>query len=210
MSNLLVPGVFAAGCLAGLTLNVLDVSIPDLHGISIYILYALMLQVGISIGSSDNCSQILRTMRPKHLLIPLATVIGTLSFSAVVGLLLSKWSIADCLAVGSGMGYYSLSSILIVQLKSPSMGLQLATELGTIALLANIFRELFALMSAPWLRRHFGKLAPISAAGVTSVDVALPTIMRISGSEMVPIAIFHGLLIDMSVPFFISLFCSIS
>ena len=89
------------------------------------------------------------------------------------------------------------------------MGVQLATELGTIALLANIFRELFALMGAPIFRRYFGKLAPISAAGVTSVDVALPTIMRTSGSEMVPIAIFHGLLIDISVPFFISIFCNL-
>ena len=29
--------------------------------------------------------------------------------------------------------------------KEPSIGLQLATELGTIALLANIFREMMAL-----------------------------------------------------------------
>lgn len=209
MSNLLIPGIFAAGCIAGILLSGLDFTLPDMHGISLYALYALMLQVGFSIGCGDDCSRILRTMRPKHLLIPAATIAGTLTFSAAVGLLLSQWSVADCLAVGCGMGYYSLASILIVQLKTPSIGLQLATELGTIALLANIFRELFALMGAPLFRRYFGKLAPISAAGVTSVDVALPTIMRTSGSEMVPIAIFHGLLIDISVPFFISLFCNL-
>jgi len=39
------------------------------------------------------------------------------------------------------------------------------------------------------------------------MDVILPVITRYSGKEMVPIAIFHGLLIDMSVPFFVSLFC---
>ena len=89
------------------------------------------------------------------------------------------------------------------------MGVQLATALGALALLANIFRELFALIGAPLFRRYFGKLAPISVAGVTSVDVALPSIMRVSGSEMVPIAIVHGLLIDVSVPFFISFFCGL-
>ena len=209
MINLSIPGIFAAGCITGMLLGSIDVTLPDLHNISLYVLYALMLQVGFSIGCSDDCSKILRTMRPKYLLIPAATVAGTLTFSAAVGLMLSRWSVADCLAVGCGMGYYSLSSILIVQLKTPSMGVQLATELGTIALLANIFRELFALMGAPIFRRYFGKLAPISAAGVTSVDVALPTIMRTSGSEMVPIAIFHGLLIDISVPFFISIFCNL-
>ena len=66
---------------------------------------------------------------------------------------------------GYGFAYYSLSSILITQFKEPSIGLQLATELGTIALLANIFREMMALLGAPPIRKYFGKLAPISAAG---------------------------------------------
>ncbi len=209
MSNMLVPSVFAAGCLVGFLLDGIGVSFSGLGDVSLYVLYALMLQVGFSIGNSDNFAKVLRSLRPKYLLIPIATVTGTLLFSAAVSFLLSRWSIADCLAVGSGMGYYSLSSILIVQLKTPSLGLRLATELGTIALLANIFRELLALVGAPLFRRYFGKFAPISVAGVTSVDVALPTIMRTSGSEMVPIAIFHGLLIDVSVPFFITFFCGL-
>ena len=80
--------------------------------------------------------------------------------------------------------YYSLSSILITQFKEPSIGLQLATELGTIALLTNIFREMMAL---PWYSNHQevlpGNLAPISAAGVNSMDVLLPSITRYSGKR---------------------------
>ena len=209
INNLFVPTVFALGCIVGYFLDGVTLQLLELNDASIYVLYALMLQVGFSVGYSDNFAKILHTLRPKYLLIPLATVCGTLLFSAAVSLLLSHWSVAECLAVGSGMGYYSLSSILIVQLKTPSLGIQLATELGTIALLANIFRELFALVGAPLFRRFFGKLAPITVAGVTSVDVALPSIMRASGKEMIPIAIFHGILIDMSVPFFISFFCSL-
>ena len=148
-------------------------------------------------------------LRLKFLLIPLATIGGTLLFSALASLLLSRWSIFDCMAVGSGFAYYSLSSVLITQFKEASIGLQLATELGTIALLANIFREMMALLGAPLLVRYFGRLAPISAAGVNSMDVILPVITRYSGKEMVPIAIFHGLLIDMSVPFFVSMFCKL-
>lgn len=53
----------------------------------------------------------------------------------------------------------------ITQLKAPSLGMQLATELGTIALLANIFREMTALIGAPLIRKYFGQLAPISAVG---------------------------------------------
>ena len=112
------------------------------------------------------------------------------------------------MAVGSGFAYYSLSSILITQFKEPSVGMQIATELGTIALLSNIMREMMSLVAAPLIRRYFGKLAPISAAGVNSMDVLLPSITRYSGKEVMPVAILHGMLVDMSVPFFVSLFCS--
>jgi uncharacterized membrane protein YbjE (DUF340 family) len=37
----------------------------------------------------------------------------------------------------------------------------------------------------------------------------LPSITLYSGKDMIPVAIFHGILIDMSVPFFVSLFCSL-
>jgi uncharacterized membrane protein YbjE (DUF340 family) len=72
--------------------------------------------------------------------------------------LLTRWSVFDCLAVGSGLGYYSLSSILIMELKTPDLGAQLATELATIALLTNVIRELVALVGAPFICKYFGKL----------------------------------------------------
>ena len=165
-----------------------------------YVLYALMLQVGIGIGCNRQLKELIKSLRFKMLLVPVATITGTLLFSAFASLLLTQWSVFDCMAVGSGFAYYSLSSILITQFKEPSMGLQLATELGTIALLANIFREMMALLGAPLIRKYFGRLAPISAAGVNSMDVLLPSITRYSGKDMIPIAIFHGILIDMSVP----------
>lgn len=40
-----------------------------------------------------------------------------------------------------------------------------------------------------------------------SYEVKLPSISRYSGKEMIPIAILHGILIDMSVPVFVSFFC---
>lgn len=203
--SLIVVAFFDTGCLVGI-FNDFQF---DMHNLSMYILYALMLQVGISIGSNKNLKFLIKSLRPNMLLVPIATIVGTLLFSAFASLLLSQWSVFDCMAVGSGFAYYSLSSILITQFKEASVGLQLATELGTIALLANIFREMMALLGAPLIRKYFGKLAPISAAGVNSMDVLLPSITLYSGKDMIPVAIFHGILIDMSVPFFVSLFCSL-
>ena len=202
--SLIVTAFFVLGCLLGF-IGILPF---EVHDLSMYILYALMFQVGISIGSNKNLKELVGALRWKMLIIPVGTVVGTLLFSALASLLLSRWSVFDCMAVGSGFAYYSLSSILITQFKTPSVGLQLATELGTIALLANIFREMMSLLVAPLIRKYFGKLAPISAAGVNSMDVVLPVITHCSGKEMIPIAILHGILIDMSVPFFVSLFCS--
>lgn len=204
-NSIIVFLFFCAGCLLGFSGEIK----LDAHYISLYILYALMLQVGISIGSNKNLKQIVRQIRLKMLVIPLATIIGTLLFSALASLLLSRWSVFECMAVGSGFAYYSLSSILITQFKEPSIGLQLATELGTIALLSNIIREMMALLGSPLIEKYFGKLAPISAAGVNSMDVVLPAITRYSGKEMIPVAILHGILIDFSVPLFVSFFCSL-
>mgnify|MGYP000394598583 CR=1 FL=1 len=218
--SLIVILFFCIGCIMGF-FNKFEF---DTHAVSMYILYGLMLQVGISIGSNKNLKTIVSHLHPKMLLIPLGTIIGTLLFSALASLLLHQWSVFDCMAVGSGFAYYSLSSILITQFKEPSIGLgflgnyglkcgavasSIATELGTIALLTNIFREMTALIGTPIIKKYFGELAPISVAGVNSMDVLLPSISRYSGKEMIPIAILHGILIDISVPVFVSFFCNL-
>lgn len=205
--SLIVVGFFALGCLLGWSGHLPQVVIEN--DITIYVLYVLMLQVGLSIGSDKKLKEILGSIRPKLLLVPMATIVGTLSFSALAGLLLSKWSVFDCMAVGSGFAYYSLSSILITELKAPSLGIQLAAELGTIALMANIIREVMALLGAPLFVKYFGRLSPICAGGATTMDTTLPIITRYSGKDLVFVSIFHGILVDFTVPFFVSFFCSL-
>ena len=204
--SLIVVGFFALGCVLGCSGRLPDVVIEN--DITVYVLYLLMFQVGLSIGSDKKLKDILGSIRPKLLLVPLATIAGTLVFSALVGLLLTQWSVFDCLAVGSGFAYYSLSSILITQLKEPFWGVQLATELGTIALMANIMREIMALLGAPLFVKYFGRLSPICAGGATTMDTTLPIITRYSGKDLVFISIFHGIIVDFTVPFFVSFFCS--
>lgn len=204
--SLIVVGFFVLGCLLGWSGYLPDVIFEN--DITIYVLYLLMFQVGISIGSDKKLKEILCSIRPKLLLVPLATIVGTLAASALVGLFISKWSVFDCLAVGSGFAYYSLSSILITQLKEASLGIQMATELGTIALMANIMREIMALLGAPLFVRYFGRLSPICAGGATTMDTTLPIITRYSGKDLVFVSIFHGIIVDFTVPFFVSFFCS--
>lgn len=204
-SSLAILLFFLLGCVGGLYYT----ADFDLHLLSVDVLYVLMLLLGINLGCNQDLKGFVHQFSFKMLLVPFATMAGTFLFSAVAGFILSQWSVFDCMAVGSGFAYYSISSVLITQLKAPSIGMQLATELGTIALLANIFREMTALVGAPFIRKYFGRLAPISAAGIGSADILLASISRYSGKDAIPLAILHGILINISIPFFVSLFCSL-
>lgn len=201
--------VFVAGCLAGWS-GLVDLESFGKIGkdLTMYVLYLLILLVGISMGCNPQLKKIVRSASPKIFLLPVSTILGTLLFSAMASLFISKWGVFDCLAVGSGMGYYSLSSVLISQYKEASLGMQMAAELGTIALLANIFREMFTLVGTPLLARWFGPFAPIASAGVTAIDVCLPVLVRYTGDRMLPAAIISGIVTDFSVPLLVPFFCS--
>lgn len=168
------------------------------YDFSMYALYALMFLVGLSIGSDTKALKGLKDQKLSIVLVPLATILGTLGGSALTGLALPGRSLTDCLAVGSGFGYYSLSSVFITEYRG--------AELGTLALTANIIREIITLLSAPLLVCWFGKLAPICAGGATTMDTTLPVITRFSGKEFVVVAIFHGFVVDLSVPFLVTFF----
>lgn len=203
--TMLVLSMLALGLTLGASGLIPNGMLPK--GITMPILCVLVFQVGLSIGSNDRFKDMVRGFSPKMLLLPLFTIAGTLLFSVLASLFIAGRSTADCLAVSSGFAYYSLSSVLITELKGASAGVQIATELGTLALLANIVREVVSLLGAPLFSRLFGKLAPISAAGINSMDVMLPSISRYSGKDMIPAAIMHGIALELSVPLLVSLFC---
>jgi len=163
---------------------------------SMYALYGLMFLVGISIGADRNSWSVLQSMKLKIFLIPLGIITGTLAGSALVSLLLPGLKLKEVLAVGSGFGYYSLSSLFITQISGQT--------LGVIALLSNILREIFTLLATPLLVVYFGKLAGIASGGATSVDITLPVIIRYSGKEWSFISVFSGVILTILVPFLVT------
>jgi len=197
--SLIIVGFFVLGIVVGL-FNFVPQEIIN-SDISYYALCALMYCVGISIGCDTSVLKSFRQVNPHLMMLPMMTILGTLAGCAAVSLLLEHRQLTDCLAIGSGFGYYSLSSIFITEYRG--------AELGTIALLANICREILTLLCAPLLAQYFGKLAPISVGGATSMDTTLPIITRASGESFIIISIFHGFCVDFSVPFLVTFFCSL-
>lgn len=198
--SLIIIGFFVLGTLCGVS-HLIPIDIVMDSRISFYALCALMFSVGLSVGNDPQTLKNFRSLNPRLVFLPIMTILGTLAGSAAVSLILTHRSLTDCLAVGSGFGYYSLSSIFITEYKG--------AELGTIVLLANISREILTLLAAPLLVRWFGNLAPISAGGATTMDTTLPIITRTAGQQFVVVSIFHGFVVDFSVPFLVTLFCSI-
>ena len=200
--SLIIIAFFALGIAVGLNSSffTLHSSFFTLHSSSL-ILYALMFCVGISIGSDTKTLKSFRSVNPRLMMLPIMTIVGSLAGTAAASALLPHRYLIDCLAIGSGFGYYSLSSIFITEYKG--------AELGTIALLANIMREIFTLLCAPLLVKFFGKLSPISMGGATTMDTTLPIITKTSGQDYVILSIFHGFCVDFSVPFLVTFFCTI-
>lgn len=195
--SLVILGFFCLGALCG-WLGWVPRYLLE-HDATSSVLYLLMLLVGFSIGYDRRLREILRILRPRILLLPLATTVGTFVGSALVSLAL-VYSVSECLAVGAGFAYYSLSSIYVTQYKGP--------ELGTVALMANIMRELLTLLGAPLLVRWISPLAPISCGGASTMDTTLPIIARCAGQQWVFVSIVHAMILDFSVFFWVPFFCT--
>ena len=192
----IILSCFVLGCIAGL----LGLAPYVPANATFYCLCILLACVGFSIGQSRDLADNIRSMKKKMLFLPLVTIVFTWLGMAFVAYVLPRYSMSEWMAVGSGFGYYSLSSILITEVKG--------AELGTIALLYNVIREIFPIIFAPLFVRYFGPMAPISVGGATTADTTLPAITRTSGEYFVPISIFHGITVDFTVPFLVPFFLS--
>ncbi|MEE4177879.1 MAG: lysine exporter LysO family protein [Bacteroides sp.] len=198
-ASLIILAFFATGLLAGV-LGLLPASLNG-QDLSTWALYLLMFLVGISIGADHRALDALKSHGLKLFLVPLATIIGTFAGVTVIHILTTNLLLGESLAVGAGFGYYSLSSIIIGELHSEA--------LGVTALLANVMREIITLLMAPFFMIWFGKLAPITAGGATSMDTTLPIITRASGKDFAIVSLFHGMVLTILVPLLVTFIVSL-
>lgn len=196
--SLIVVGFFVIGLLGGI-----EKMVPAwlLNGeVSFVALCGLLLFVGLGIGQNPEMKKEVRSLSPRMALLPVVTIIGSWLGALLVWTVLHR-TLSDCMAINSGFAYYSLSSIFITEYRG--------AELGTIALLANIIREMLTLLGAPLMARWFGPLAPISAGGATTMDTTLPILSQTVGQRYVALSIYHGFVVDFTVPFLVSWWCMI-
>ena len=109
--------------------------------------------------------------------------------------------LVDSLSIGAAMGWYSLSGVMLEALSS--------AQVGTIAFLSSLLREIIAFLMIPLLVKYLNTYCAIAAAGATSEDTTLPMLIKYSGEEFIIISVINGVLCSVAVPILINLFFSI-
>lgn len=170
--------------------------------IATYIIYGLMVVVGLSVGGDRATLARIRHLDPRLLFVPILTAFASFAGGALAGWMLPGFSLGESAAVGSGYGYYSLSSVIIAESDLP---VSRASLVAMVALVSNIAREILTILLAGPLARLFGPLAPIAAGGATSMDTSLPFVVRASGVSYSVVSIYHGVFLTLLCPFAVSL-----
>ena len=109
-------------------------------------------------------------------------------------------ALAQGLAMSSGYGWYSLSGIVMTR--------AYGAEWGSVALLNDLLRELFALLFIPMIMRRFPSAA-VGIGGATSLDFTLPVIQQSGGLAAVPVAISFGFIVNVVSPILMVVFSAI-
>lgn len=187
----LVTGV--AYGLSGLALMPLDLIGEN----STYILWALLLFVGISVGSSKGLMGKIREYHVRVLIVPFGIVVGTVAAGILLAPLFGMhWAVGG--AVASGLGWYSLSGVLLTQIAG--------AQVGGITFLSCLLRELISFFAIPWIARHLNYPTCIAPAAATSEDTTLPMLISCTNGETVVLAVVNGVICSALVPVLIEVF----
>jgi len=161
-----------------------------------YALSLLMVSVGISVGANKLIFRKLRENNLKILLIPFAIVISSVMGGYITGLIFGMEPNVS-MAIASGLGWYSLSGVMMTELAG--------AEIGTITFLANVFREILSFFIIPVIAKYLNHYAAIAPAGATSEDTTLPMIMKCTDEEVAIVSVINGVVCSIMVPFLVEI-----
>lgn len=175
----------------------LDTDVKDtLDLILMSALDVMIFIAGIEIGSNRG---ILKRICNLHsallaLAIPLAVACGSICGALFLGHI-AGLSAYDSLLVGGGLGWYSFSSVVISAMYS--------TEIGTVAFLANMMREISGFFLIPLLVRVHKFLA-LAPSGAATMDSGLPVVIKYTNLHVGMYSFINGLVLTLIVPVLIS------
>ena len=164
---------------------------------SSYMLLILLFSVGIDMGLNKEVFARIKDLGFKILLIPFGVVVGSLCGGFLTALL-TNLPVKDGLSISAGLGWYSLSGILITEAGNPVA--------GTISFLANVFREMLTFIVVPFIAGHLNYYCAIAPAGATAMDTTLGIISRNTNATVAVLSFVSGVVCTLVVPVLVPVF----
>jgi uncharacterized membrane protein YbjE (DUF340 family) len=156
----------------------------------------LLFFVGMDIGKNKNVLKDIKKSGAMFFIVPLGVVAGSLIGAILAGFLLSD-PVNESGAIGAGLGWYTLSSIIIAPYSS---------ELSVLAFLTNVIREIIAIAAIPLVAKYIGFVEAIAPSGATAMDTTLPIVSKNTNAETAILSFSTGLILTMIVPVLVPLF----
>ncbi len=180
---LLILAALVIGILAGVSGILPVVVFTNLDTLIMVMLCALLFVIGLDMSQGDTALKQVRRVGWKVILLPIFIACGSILGALFAGVIMNM-DAGNAMAIGAGFGWYSLSGVMLTGL--------VGAQIGTMALLSNVFRELLSIIIMPLVVRYFGKIAAVAPGGATVMDTTLPVVVKYAGSEMSVIAFVSG------------------
>ncbi|MFZ0022666.1 lysine exporter LysO family protein [Acinetobacter sp.] len=177
---------------AGLSLFDLSLKISTWH-----LLLVFMFMIGLDLAYSPLDRSWLNF---KILLVPIGCIFGSLFAVIAYSFWNTQMDLKDLIMLSQGYGFYSMSGVVVTELRN--------AELGSIALMNDLFREIFAILLMYCMGWRYPRSA-ISAAGATAMDVTLPMVKQACGHDFIPHAMVSGFILSLLAPVMVSVLAAI-
>ena len=172
-------------------------SFDEAAGLGIKIgLCLLLIFVGLDLGLDGTVLENFKRVGLRILAFPAAVIIGTLVGAAVASPFLSL-SLKECLAVGSGFGWYTLAPGIIME-----AGYLTASA---VSFLHNVMRELLSIVFIPLVAKKIGYIETTGMPGAAAMDVCLPIVEKSTRSDIAVYSFVSGVILSILVPVFVPL-----
>src|SRR5690606_29589167 len=136
----------------------------------------------------------------KIMLVPIGCILGSLAGAFFTAAIVKDISLKDLIMLSQGYGFYSMTGIVVTELKN--------AELGSIALMNDLFREIIAIILMYSIGWRYPRSA-ISSAAATAMDVTLPMVRQACGNEFIPHAMVSGFILSILAPILVSVLAAI-
>jgi uncharacterized membrane protein YbjE (DUF340 family) len=134
------------------------------------------------------------------MLVPMGCIVGSLAGAFFTAAIVKDISLKDLIMLSQGYGFYSMTGIVVTELKN--------AELGSIALMNDLFREIIAILLMYSIGWRYPR-STISSAAATAMDVTLPMVKQACGKEFIPHAMVSGFILSVLAPVVVSVLAAI-